>query len=496
MLRSTAIAAMFGIGLQNDAYRIGMALPDFVFMLIAGGGLSSAFIPVFAEFWHTDRRKEAWKAFSVIVTVCSIISVVIVSAVWVGAPNLVHFWGEGKDPSAFPIATTISRIVLPAQYAFLIGSVLLATLYARKQFLGPAIAPNIYNVGIILGALYLGHILDPGIYGVAWGALVGALIGNLALPILFLIKSGAKFRFSTDLRAPGVKTFFVLLLPVILGFSLPSMVRIITQKFASHYGIGANTVMDSANELMQAPLGIFGQSLALAVFPVLAQFFAQGRMDAFRNQISRTLRTVIYLAMPSSVLMFVMAERIVSVIYGYGKAAHSGQLHSIAYGLQIYSVAIFAWCMQPVLMRGFFSLKKTYKPIILSTSMTALFILMCWISSMNLQWGFGAILWSSNIAALVLVVILFVALEKEIGKLDRPKIYATLLLSTLAAAIMGAVTYGAMMLWTPQSKTGTILDVILVCTVSAWAYYFVTEKFAMPETEYFSRAMRKLHLKR
>jgi putative peptidoglycan lipid II flippase len=271
MVRDTVMFAQFGVGLNTDAYRLAILIPDMIFMLVAGGGLSSAFIPVFADYWHKGKREEAWKVFGVVVTVTFVITVAMVGVAWVFTPQIVDYFRDKKPVEVMPAAIQMSRIMLPAQIAFLVGSILLATLYVRKQFIGPSLAPNVYNVGIIAGAAILPGMLGMGVESMAWGALVGAILGNLLVPALLMVKVGSHFKPSFDVRNEGVRKFFILVAPVILGFSLPSMVNIITQKFASSYGSdGINTILATANNLMQAPLGIFGQSLALAAFPVLA----------------------------------------------------------------------------------------------------------------------------------------------------------------------------------------------------------------------------------
>ena len=217
--------------------------------------------------------------------------------------------------------------MLPAQFAFLIGGILLGTLYARKQFLGPSIGPSVYNLGIIFGATAIAMIFGIGILGVAWGALLGAFVGNMLIPISLMIPQGGSFKPSFDVRSEGVSKFFKLLLPTVLGFSLPSMVQVVTQYFATPYMEGANTVVRYSNNLMQSPIGVFGQSLAMGAFPALAQFYAQKRMDLYRNLVSRTLKTVIYLCVATSVLMFALSTLMVHILYGYGRAsANQAQL--------------------------------------------------------------------------------------------------------------------------------------------------------------------------
>lgn len=493
MVRDSVMFAQFGVGLDTDAYRLAILIPDMIFMLVAGGGLSSAFIPVFADYWHKQKKAEAWKVFGTVVTATFLVSTALVALAWVFTPQIVDYFRDRKSVDVMPQAIVMSRIMLPAQVAFLVGSLLLATLYVRKQFAGPSLAPNVYNVGIIVGAAVLPGALGMGVESMAWGALVGAFIGNLVIPSLLMIRAGSVFRPTLDFGHEGVRKFYVLLAPVILGFSLPSMANIITQKFASSYGTdGINTILATSNNLMQAPLGIFGQSMALAAFPVLAEFVATGQIDRYRAQVSATLRTVIYLGVPSGALMFALAPLIVEVLYGYGQARRSpAELQGVADSLQAYSFGIFAWCIQPVLMRGFFSLQKTFKPVAIGTVMTLVFIGLC-VAAVQTSSDYRVLPWASNIAATLLAIILFLALEREVGTLDRVGIAKTLAGSTLAAGAAGGAAYLGLMLWNPAGKAGQFAALLVLGLVSLWIYYFATRALGMGETKYFDRAMKRL----
>lgn len=530
LLRDTVMAAKFGIQFDTDCYRLAVTIPDMIFFLIAGGGLSSAFIPIFSEFLHTDREKDAWRVFSVVTTLSAILVSALIGVAWVFAPNIAAFMAAGKthtlaNGSVVPMSAhdidqivLMSRIMLPAQFSFMVGSVLIATLYARRRFVAPGMAPNIYNVGIIIGAM-VGPTLGIGIAGMSWGALIGAAVGNLVLPILVMLRLGGHFTPSIDFRTPGVDKFFKLLLPVILGFSLPSVAALITQKFASNYGDRVNTVMALSNNLMQAPLGIFGQALALAAFPVLAQFFATGDMKKYRSQISKTIQTVLYLAIPSALFLFAAAPEVISVIYGYGRAA-SGlekvhvwmgpdmpvQLAQVVIALRWYTLGIFAWCIQPVLMRGFFSVQQTLRPVIIGTIATALFIFMCWafqFTSLN----YTSLPIASDIAAGLLAIFLWRGLEIQIGgQLQRKNAAIVFALSSFAATAMGFCAWGLYRIipsrpllvlsfvpQQPQIRIYSILLFLFVACCSGWIYYYITRSLNMPESSYLDRAMKKLN---
>lgn len=515
LLRDTVMASQFGLGLNTDAYRLAVTIPDTIFFLIAGGGLSSAFIPVFSEYIHTNRERDAWKLFSVVTTVSTVVVSLLIGLAWIFAPQIAGFFAAGKtdfqgkpiSDQLVPIISDMGRIMLPAQLAFMVGSVLLATLYARQRFVAPGIAPNVYNVGIIVGALVGPAVFPIGIYGMAWGALIGACIGNLFIPSLVMVRLGGRFSPSLDLRTPGLGKFLKLLAPVILGFSLPSVAALITQKFASLYEPGVNTVLNLSNTLMLAPNGIFGQSLALAAFPVLSQFFAQGKMDLYREQVSRTVRAVIYLSIAASALIYALAPMVVTLAYGYGKAAQLGtgslnQLDNVAQALRIYSFGIFAWCVQPVLMRGFFSVHKTLKPVLLSTLVTALFVLLCWgIGKIGL--GYMAIPWASNLAAILLLVLLYGALQMEVGGLQTGLVALTLVKSLAAALLLGGVCYGLMLLLhggrvetveiARSGRMRLLIEFLVLSSLGGWVFYWITSKLGMSETETVSRAMARIN---
>jgi putative peptidoglycan lipid II flippase len=515
IFRDTAMTAKFGSSGLTDSYRLSFAVPDAIFFLIAGGALSSAFIPVYSELLHTDREDEAAKLFNSVVTIMSLAVTVLIAAAWLGAGPMTHFFANGKDPSLFPLIIRMTRIILPTQFAFFIGGLLFGTLYARQKFAMPGIAPNVYNLGIILGAVVISHFVSPGIVGMAWGALIGGCIGNLVLPLWATHRMGIRYRPSLDFKAPGVKKVFQLMLPVVLGLSLPAVYAIIMQKFASGYQVGTNTSIDLSNKLMQAPLGIFGQSLALAAFPALSQFFAQKRMDMFRNQLAASLRTVLYLSIPASILTGALAHQIVTLAFGYGKMQPDA-IPPIVNCLQLFSIGVFAWCTHPVLMRSFYAMHRSAMPIVAGTVTTAIFIgLYFWIKTfyivrisdtgVDAGLGYLALPLSGSIAAIFMSICLCALAYRNTGGFDVPGVLKTLIKSAVAAAVAGGIAYtafhvkfnlGPLHYDTPTfGKLKTFLLFGVVFCVASWAYYYITRLLKMPESETISRAMGKARRK-
>jgi putative peptidoglycan lipid II flippase len=509
IVRDIVMTYMFGGNANTDAYRLAFQIPDLLFFLIAGGALSSAFIPVFSEYLHTDKEEEAWHIFSVVTTVMSLIVGGFIVVAWIFAPQLSHVVAPGKPDELLPLISYMSRIVLPAQFAFFIGGLMFGTLYARQVFTVPGLGPNVYNIGMIFGAVVISHFVTPGVVGMSWGALVGAVIGNLVIPYFVMAKLGMQFKPSLDTRHPGVRKVFKLMLPVVLGLSLPGVYALIMQGFGSYYPDGVNTYLDLSNRLMQAPLGIFGQSLAIAVFPALTQFFAQNRMDLYRTQLASTMRTVVYLTLPISAIMLAMSHQIVAALYEGGKFGAT-QTSAVAACLQLFAVGVFAWCLHPVLMRGFFAVQNSVTPILLGTATTVVFVTLVFILKAT-PLGFYALPAASSISAVLLVMMLTIAVSKRIGGLDIRSILVTFGKSLVASVPVGLVAYGVSLVplrdvtrrglslfglhigASASHKVATVAVVLLTCIVVGWVYYFITKSLKMEETAYVTRALNRLN---
>ncbi len=492
-VRDMVITARFGQDALTDAYYASFQIPDLLFYLIAGGALSSAFIPVFSEYIHTDREEDAWKVFSVVITVMSAVVLVFIGFSWVFAEPLVHVVAPKLPEASVPLVAEMSRILVPAQYAFFIGGIMLGTLYARNVFSVPGLAPNVYNIGIIVGALVVSNVVVPGVVGMSWGALVGAFIGNIVIPLFVIRKLGARFTPSFDTSHEGVRKVFRLMLPVVLGLSLPGVFAWILRAYASFYPEGIISAMEQANRLMQAPLGVFGQALALAAFPVLSQFFAQGKMDLFADQLNRSLRTVVFLSMPVAVLFVVVPDPIVRALYLRGSFTLA-DAENTASALRMFGIGVAAWCIQPVLMRAYFSVQKTWPPVLMGTLTTGVFALSSWLL-IQADYGFQSLPIAASLAAVFLAVMMLWTVNKGICKIDFAGFGATALKSLVAGGAASAFAWGALEVAKPVEGSlanfGLLALVCLVLVCAAWVYYFAARLLKMPETETVSRALKR-----
>jgi len=494
IVRESVMVATFGRTEMTDAYVLAFQIPDLLFFLVAGGALSSAFIPIFSEYLHTNREREAWHVFSTVVTIMATLVATLILIAGFYAEPLARLTAAGKPETLMPLIATMSRILLPAQFAFLIGGILFGVLYARQRFVIPGLAPNLYNLGIIFGAVVISQLVSPGVVGMAWGALLGASIGNLVLPLAAIGTVRARFRPSFDLRHPGVRKVFKLMLPVVLGLSLPGVYGIIMRWFGSFYEAGINVALNQGNQLMQAPLGIFGQSLAIAAFPALSQFFAQGRADLYREQLENTLRTVVYLTVPVMAVMLVLAGDVVTVLFQYGKFT-GADTAVVAPVVQMFAIGVAAWCLHPVLMRAFFARQNSWTPILIGTLTTALFIALCALLRTT-ELGYLALPLAGSLSAYALVAALLIALRAQMKGLDVAQLVATFAKCVVAGGAMAALL--AVGDWAlpqgegPLSNFWALIRLVGLGLLGAWLYYGMTRAMKMSETRYIERALSRL----
>ena len=317
-IRDIVIAHQIGAGVVADSYTAAFKVPDLFMYLLAGGALASTFIPVFKEHLQLGRHKTAWHIFSVVATITALVAglFVVIAEIW--TPEFVRLLNPGYSAATVALTVPLTRIVLPAQIFFMLGGLLMGTLNARGQFLLPALAPSIYNLGIIFGAAVL-YPLGLGPSGLMWGALGGAFVGNFALQVVLVARTGGRFRPSVAVLHPGAVRVWKMMLPILLGVSLPNVDQIINSYFASELAAGSQAALQYAVRLMLIPIGIFAQAMGIAILPTMSGLAAEGRRKEFRATVSSALRTILFLTIPASALLCLLAVPIITLLLQAGQ---------------------------------------------------------------------------------------------------------------------------------------------------------------------------------
>jgi putative peptidoglycan lipid II flippase len=361
-VREAVLADQVGVSPQMDAYRAAFQLPDILNYLLAGGALSIAFIPLYTRAREQRGPEAAERLFATVLGSLGVLVVVLTAALWFWAEPLVAFQFGGFDAETRALTVHLTRIVLPAQIFFVLGGILRAVLMANGRFGAQALAPLLYNAGIIIGGLWLGR----GPEGFAWGALGGAIVGGFAIALFDVLRT-ERVRVRI---APADREFLAYLwvaLPLMVGVSLLTVDEWYERWLGDDAGQGVIASLGYARQLMQAPVAVVGQAIAAAALPALAQLWNAGRRQEMERVLLRTLQIALGLAVLTGAAAYAAADPLVATLFRRG--AFSARDSEVVSGLlRILCLAVPAWVIQQVTTRAFFARGDTWRPMLLGSA--------------------------------------------------------------------------------------------------------------------------------
>jgi putative peptidoglycan lipid II flippase len=455
-VRELVIAAVAGADASVDAYRVAFVLPEILNHILASGFLSVTFIPIFSQYLADDDETGAWRIFSIILTTFGTLLAFLILVGMAFTPEIVPLLAMGRsDPAFLDMAVHMTRIVLPAQFCFFAGGILMAVQFARERFLVPALAPLIYNLGIICGGLLLGARI--GVQGFAWGALAGAFVGNFCIQIYGAGKAGLRYRIRFDFRHPDLRRYILLTLPLMLGLTMMFSMEIFSKFFGSYLPEGGIAWLDYAKIIMMMLVAFFGQAVGVASYPFLARLAAEKKWDEMNRMFNTLLRHLTTLVFPASILMMVLRQEIVRVLFERGKF-HPEDTRMTALALIGLLAGAVAFAAQTVVNRGFYAMQNTLLPAVYGTLAVIASLPLYWIGLKT--WGLMGVALAISVSAMLQVVVLFATWNRRSGNKESTQVYSTFAKTVVAAVPLGAVlwlTRSTLVQWIdPTSFFGSI----------------------------------------
>ncbi len=363
--REALLAYRVGAGADADAYYAAFQIPDLLNYLLAGGALSVAFLPLYTRRRASGCIEDADDLLAVVLGTLTAIAAAATALLWWQVPWLTETQFPAFDPATQALTARLTRIVLPAQVFFIAGGVINATLLARGRFGAAAVAPVVYNGGIIAGGLLLAPFTAEPVEGFSWGALIGAVLGPFLAPLL-----DARRRVAIRLRfAPFDRTFLAYLwiaAPLMLGQTLLTVDEWYERWFGALLEPGTVAHLSYARRLMLVPVAVVGQAIAAAALPAMARLWAEGRREELDALVLRALQTGVTLAVFCAAAFFLFAEEIVSTIYQRG-AFDASDTAVVAAILALLALAVPAWIAQQIVTRAFYARSDTWRPMLLGT---------------------------------------------------------------------------------------------------------------------------------
>ena len=434
-LRDRILAAQFGAGDTLDAYYAAFRIPDLLYSFLVLGALSAAFIPVFTEFYAQKKEHQAWELASHVLHLLVIgLGLMSLLAV-IFMHGLMDVLVPGFSPEKKDITEQFTRIMLLSPILLGISAVFGGVLVSLKRFLLYSIAPIFYNIGIIIGAVFLVKYTGPS--GLAWGVVLGALL-HVIIQYFDLRACGFQYTFSMKgmWKNTAVRKVILLMIPRSLGMAINQISFLVVTIFASTLVSGSLAVFTLANNIQSVPLGLFGIAFSLAVFPSLSALAAKKQEEEFFHLFAKTFRRILFFTLPISVLMIVLRAQIVRVILGSG---HFDWHDTIAtFGvLGILSVSLFAQSLIPLLARAFFALQNTRTPLYIALVSEALHIALIFFFMHSYKINGLAIAFS--IATIFNMLLLYIFLRRKFDSWRDTDIFMPSMKIVFASIVTGIV---------------------------------------------------------
>ena len=359
LAQTLIIAQVFGVGSELDAYVAANRIPELIVILISGGALTHAFIPIFSGMLAKGRQAEAWRLSSNLINTIFTLALLTSAAVFVLAPWLVRVLvAPGFDAPTSQNTIDMMRILLLSTVIFSVSGIFSGILNSHQHFLLPALAPIMFDLGILFGVLFLLPIF--GVQAIAWGAVIGAAL-HFGVQLPGLARYKMRWRLELGLGNRQLWRVVWLMLPRIGGLGVFSLNFLVMNNIASRLGSGSVSALDWGWRLMQIPQTLIGTAMGIVIFPTLAALSEMNDLAGKRSAMSGALRFILVCSLPSSVALIVLGRPLISLLE---RGAFDSSASALVYStLSMFTLGLVVHAALEVIARSFYADKDTLTPL-------------------------------------------------------------------------------------------------------------------------------------
>ncbi len=445
-------ATTFGARAEMDAFLAANRVSETLFVLMAGGALASAFIPTFTGLLTRGERSTAWRLASAIANLMLVLLVVAAILAAIFARPLVRYVlapGFAGNPAQEALTVSLLSIMLPSAAIFGLSGLVMGILNSHQVFFIPALTPAMYRLGMIIGVVFLSP--NMGIYGLAWGVLVGASL-HLLFQLPSLLRLKGIYIPTFGLKMPGVRQVGLLMAPRVFGVAVVQLNFWVNTNLASQMSEGSVTGITWGLAMMLMPQAIIAQSVAMAALPTLSAQFALNKMDEFRISLAASLRGILLLAIPSSLGLILLRQPIVALMLQYGKFTEaSTQL--ISWALLWYSAGLVGHCIVEILARAFYAMHDTKTPVLVGSLAMGLNVLFSVLFSAwfaRIGWmPLGGLALANSLATGLEAAALWILMRHRLEGLQGDRVLLGSSQAVLSTLVMSLLLWG----WLSLSET-------------------------------------------
>ena len=489
--------ALAGYPVGLDAYTAAFMVPDFMFAVLVSGALSVTFIPVFNERWVKGNKQSAWQISSSMINFMALITMAASVLIIIFAdPLMKYLIAPGLSESGHALAVSMMQVIAVNPFIFAVAAVIASIQQAVGRFMFCALAPMLYNVGIIIGTVWFTggvnlfgwQIFDGGIMGVALGVVLGSFL-QLIVSAVGLAGLGFDYNFKIYWRNKGFRKVLSLLPARSVDQGMDYVVSLVEVNLASRLADGTVRAYQQALTLHMMPINLIGVAISNAAFPQLTEHLGEGRNDLFQKDLRSLLRIIFWMALPVSVVIFFTRGYVVHFISNGGVPLIAGILGCLV-------VAILFRTIYHMAARAFYARQDTKTPLYISIFSITLNIILAIVLSMVLKMGAYGLAWAQSTVSVLEVVVLLAVMNRQMPKLFDMTFVRAIFKMIIAGTITGVVCYiGVLVLpfrYHDDSFFSAFPKFIIISLVSFGAYAAASKWLKLPEIDPILARLKKV----
>lgn len=489
--------ALAGYPVGLDAYTAAFMVPDFMFAVLVSGALSVTFIPVFNERWVKGNKQSAWQISSSMINFMALITMAASVLIIIFAdPLMKYLIAPGLSESGHALAVSMMQVIAVNPFIFAVAAVIASIQQAVGRFMFCALAPMLYNVGIIIGTVWFTggvnlfgwQIFDGGIMGVALGVVLGSFL-QLIVSAVGLAGLGFDYNFKIYWRNKGFRKVLSLLPARSVDQGMDYVVSLVEVNLASRLVDGTVRAYQQALTLHMMPINLIGVAISNAAFPQLTEHLGEGRNDLFQKDLRSLLRIIFWMALPVSVVIFFTRGYVVHFIRNGGNQLIAGILGCLV-------VAILFRTIYHMAARAFYARQDTKTPLYISIFSITLNIILAIVLSMVLKMGAYGLAWAQSTVAVLEVVVLLAVMNRQMPKLFDMTFVRAIFKMIIAGTITGVVCYIAVLImpfrYHDDSFFSAFPKFAIISLVSFGAYAAASKWLKLPEIDPILARLKKV----
>ena len=490
--RDRILAHQFGAGIELDIYTAAFRIPDFIYNLLIVGALSAGFIPIFLELFQKDK-KDAWAFVSRVINATFLLVSGVSVVLYFFAPHIVSLLVPGFGPEAQKQTIDLTRVMLLSPILLGLSAIVSGVLQSLKAFFIYSLAPVLYNIGIIVGALFF--VPHFGLVGLAYGVVLGAFL-HLLIQIPIFLSSGFHYSPKTFLKDKKMKQLVRALVPRTLTLASVQITTLVLTFFASFLGTGSIAIFNFASNISSLGVGIIGISFAMAAFPTLSEYVAKKDLEGFKKQLALTTRQILFFILPLTILFILLRAQIVRVLLGTGAFNWENTIVT-ATTVGMFSLSLFSQCLLALYSRAFFALHNGRTPLMIA--MLSLFITVSLSFYFKTYFGVAGLALGISLGSMFQAAFLFIGLRKILGANDENGILELIAKLSLCCLGLGLTTqflkYPISLLVNMETFVGIFLQGLICGLAGLLVYSFLAAIFKVPELSLLFQSLRRKWLK-